>query len=173
MSRLRTPKPLYVGAAFTLASSIGRKSTYPARVSANRPDETALLAVHRLGAVSNREAQAQPVSPSILAGAHEPRDLRRGRVSTNRVERHAPERSSGIDPLPLAMMLGPHFVWKPSGALEETVWTGQASFERVYGAPFFDYLAGHPGRCCCLQRRDEFLSRLPSCHRRRVRLLQV
>ncbi|HEV3036878.1 MAG TPA: methyltransferase [Candidatus Angelobacter sp.] len=44
---------------------------------------------------------------------------------------------------PSAMMLGAHFVWKPSGALEETVRTGQPSFERVYGAPFFEYLAGH------------------------------
>jgi hypothetical protein len=44
---------------------------------------------------------------------------------------------------PSAMMLGEHFVWKPSGALEETVRTGQPSFERVYGAPFFEYLAGH------------------------------
>jgi len=45
---------------------------------------------------------------------------------------------------PFAMMLGAHFVWKPSGALGETVQTGQPSFERVYGAPFFEYLAGHP-----------------------------
>jgi len=45
---------------------------------------------------------------------------------------------------PFAMMLGAHFVWKPSGALEETLQTGQPSFERVYGAPFFDYLAVHP-----------------------------
>jgi hypothetical protein len=44
---------------------------------------------------------------------------------------------------PLAMMLGAHFVWKPSGALEETVRTGQPSFERVYGAPFFEHMAGH------------------------------
>jgi SAM-dependent methyltransferase len=44
---------------------------------------------------------------------------------------------------PFAMMLGAHFVWKPSGALEETVRTGQPAFERLYGAPFFDYLAGH------------------------------
>src|SRR5258708_37413365 len=44
---------------------------------------------------------------------------------------------------PFAMMLGAHFVWKPSGALEETVRTGQPPFERVYGAPFFEYLAGH------------------------------
>jgi len=44
---------------------------------------------------------------------------------------------------PSAMMLGAHFIWKPSGGLEETVRTGQPSFERIYGAPFFDYLAGH------------------------------
>ena len=44
---------------------------------------------------------------------------------------------------PFAMMLGSHFVWTPSGALEETVRTGQPSFERIYGAPFFEYLAGH------------------------------
>jgi hypothetical protein len=44
---------------------------------------------------------------------------------------------------PFAMMLGAHFVWQPCGALDETVRTGQPAFERVYGAPFFDYLAGH------------------------------
>jgi hypothetical protein len=44
---------------------------------------------------------------------------------------------------PSAMMLGAHFVWNPSGALEETVRTGQPSFERLYGAPFFEYMAGH------------------------------
>lgn len=45
---------------------------------------------------------------------------------------------------PTAMMLAAHFVWKPCGALEETVRTGQPSFERLYGAAFFDYMAGHP-----------------------------
>lgn len=44
---------------------------------------------------------------------------------------------------PFAMMLGAHFFWKPSGELEQTVRTGQPSFDRIYGAPFFDYLAGH------------------------------
>lgn len=44
---------------------------------------------------------------------------------------------------PFAMMLGAHFLWKPSGMLEDTVRTGQPSFERVYGAPFFEYLAEH------------------------------
>jgi SAM-dependent methyltransferase len=42
------------------------------------------------------------------------------------------------------MMLGAHFIWKPSGALAETVQTAQPSFERLYGASFFDYLAAHP-----------------------------
>lgn len=42
-----------------------------------------------------------------------------------------------------AMMLGSHFVWRPCGELEETVRTGQPSFESIYGAPFFEYLARH------------------------------
>jgi hypothetical protein len=44
---------------------------------------------------------------------------------------------------PSAMMLGEHFVWKPCGELEETVRTGQTAFERLYGAPFFEHMAGH------------------------------
>jgi len=44
---------------------------------------------------------------------------------------------------PSAMMLGAHFIWGPTGTLEETVRNGQPSFERAYGAPFFEYLAGH------------------------------
>jgi len=44
---------------------------------------------------------------------------------------------------PFAMMLGVHFFWKPLGALEETIRTGQPSFEREYSAPFFEYMAGH------------------------------
>jgi O-methyltransferase domain/Dimerisation domain len=43
---------------------------------------------------------------------------------------------------PSAMMLGAHFIWGPSGELEQTVRTGQPAFERLYGAPFFEYLAG-------------------------------
>ena len=42
-----------------------------------------------------------------------------------------------------AMMLGAHFIWNPAGGLEETVRSGQPAFERAYGAPFFDYMAGH------------------------------
>jgi hypothetical protein len=45
---------------------------------------------------------------------------------------------------PLAMMLGTHFMWRPCGALDEAVRTGQPSFEHAYGAPFFDYMATHP-----------------------------
>jgi hypothetical protein len=45
---------------------------------------------------------------------------------------------------PSAMMLGAHFVWKPCGALEETVRTGQPAFERLYGASFFEHMAEHP-----------------------------
>lgn len=44
---------------------------------------------------------------------------------------------------PFAMMLGSHFVWRPCGALEETIRTGRPSFESIFGAPFFEYLAGH------------------------------
>jgi hypothetical protein len=44
---------------------------------------------------------------------------------------------------PSAMMLGAHFVREPSGALEQTVRTGEPAFERLCGAPFFEYLAGH------------------------------
>src|SRR5262249_27037437 len=32
---------------------------------------------------------------------------------------------------PSAMMLGAHFFWKPTGTLEETVRTGQPSFESI------------------------------------------
>jgi hypothetical protein len=45
---------------------------------------------------------------------------------------------------PSAIMLGAHFIFNPCGALEETVRTGHPSFERLYGATFFEYLAGHP-----------------------------
>lgn len=43
-----------------------------------------------------------------------------------------------------AMMLGTQFVWEPCGRLEGTIQTGQTAFERVYQAPFFEYLADHP-----------------------------
>src|SRR5215469_12062672 len=45
---------------------------------------------------------------------------------------------------PSAMMLGAHFVWKPCGALEEAVRTGQPRRSNAYTAlHFFEYLAGH------------------------------
>lgn len=43
-----------------------------------------------------------------------------------------------------AVFLGAPFLWKPWGELYETVTTGKPAFDKVYGKPFFDYLAGHP-----------------------------
>jgi hypothetical protein len=89
---------------------------------------------------------AWPVGGAARAGAHEPRNLH-GRHD-------GPDRQTALsDTLrsdhpesirPSAMMLGAHFVWKPCGALEETVRTAQPQFELVYGAAFFEYLARHP-----------------------------
>jgi hypothetical protein len=45
---------------------------------------------------------------------------------------------------PLAMMLGARFIWEPVGWLDESIRTGQASFERVHAAPFFRHLAENP-----------------------------
>lgn len=42
-----------------------------------------------------------------------------------------------------AMMLGAHFVWRPTGELAETVTTGEAGFGRLYGASFFDHMGAH------------------------------
>jgi SAM-dependent methyltransferase len=44
---------------------------------------------------------------------------------------------------PWARMLGAGFVWRPTGALETTVRTGQPAFEHLFGTPFFKYLAEH------------------------------
>jgi SAM-dependent methyltransferase len=45
---------------------------------------------------------------------------------------------------PFAMMVGAGFIWRPSGALDVTVRTGQPAFEHVYSAQFFEHLADHP-----------------------------
>jgi hypothetical protein len=74
---------------------------------------------------------------------------------------------------PWAMMLGAHFVWEPSGALEQTVRTGQPAFERVYGAPFVRLPGRAFGGRHCIQRCGEFLAGLRCCHRRCVRFLQA
>ncbi|MGH9476188.1 MAG: methyltransferase [Terriglobales bacterium] len=42
-----------------------------------------------------------------------------------------------------AMMLGAHFVWRPTGELTEAVMSGQAPFRRLYGASFFEHMDEH------------------------------
>jgi hypothetical protein len=41
-------------------------------------------------------------------------------------------------------MLTQKIFWAPTGELTETVRTGRTSFERIFGAPFFDYLVRDP-----------------------------
>jgi O-methyltransferase/methyltransferase family protein len=43
----------------------------------------------------------------------------------------------------IAIMYGAPFFWRPWGEMYEAVVTGQPSFDRVFGASFFDYLSGH------------------------------
>jgi O-methyltransferase domain/Dimerisation domain len=43
----------------------------------------------------------------------------------------------------VALFLPAAFLWRPLGELEEAVRTGEATFERVFGERFFDYLATH------------------------------
>jgi len=43
-----------------------------------------------------------------------------------------------------AVLWGNALLWRPWGDLYQTVLTDEPAFERIYGAPFFDYLAGHP-----------------------------
>ena len=42
-----------------------------------------------------------------------------------------------------ALFLPAAFLWRPLGELEFSVRTGGASFERIFGQRFFDYLEGH------------------------------
>jgi O-methyltransferase domain/Dimerisation domain len=35
------------------------------------------------------------------------------------------------------------FLWRPLGELYESVRSGEPAFQRIFGQPFFDYLAGH------------------------------
>jgi SAM-dependent methyltransferase len=42
-----------------------------------------------------------------------------------------------------ALFLPAAFLWRPLGELEYSVRTGGASFERIFGQRFFDYLEGH------------------------------
>jgi multifunctional cyclase/dehydratase/O-methyltransferase len=43
-----------------------------------------------------------------------------------------------------ALLLTAAFLWRPLGELEESVRTGRAAFERIFGQRFFPYLASHP-----------------------------
>jgi hypothetical protein len=44
-----------------------------------------------------------------------------------------------------AIMFGSEYPWRPWGDLYETVKCGEPAFDRVFGAPGFDYLAQYPG----------------------------
>jgi hypothetical protein len=43
-----------------------------------------------------------------------------------------------------AMFLPAPFLWRPLGELYESVRSGEPAFEKIFGEPFFDYLASHP-----------------------------
>lgn len=43
-----------------------------------------------------------------------------------------------------ALFLPAAFLWRPLGELYQSVLTGEASFQRIFGRRFFDYLSDHP-----------------------------
>lgn len=43
-----------------------------------------------------------------------------------------------------ALLLGARFIWRPWGALYETIMTGQPAFDHIYGEAFFEYLEHSP-----------------------------
>jgi hypothetical protein len=43
-----------------------------------------------------------------------------------------------------ALFLPAPFLWRPLGELYESVRSGEPAFQRVFGQPFFEYLAAHP-----------------------------
>ena len=43
-----------------------------------------------------------------------------------------------------ALFLPAPFMWRPLGELAESIRTGEAAFDRVYGQNLFEYLAGKP-----------------------------
>ena len=43
-----------------------------------------------------------------------------------------------------ALYLAAPEVWAAWGAMRESIMTGEAAFERLHGAPFYRYMAGHP-----------------------------
>ena len=42
-----------------------------------------------------------------------------------------------------ALFLPAPFLWRPLGELYESVRSGEPAFQRIFGQPFFDYLAAH------------------------------
>src|ERR1700722_4364314 len=44
------------------------------------------------------------------------------------------------------------FIWRPLGELAESVRTGEAAFDRVFGQNFFAYLAEHPQEAAVFNR---------------------
>ena len=45
----------------------------------------------------------------------------------------------------LAILLGERESWQVWGVLEHSIRTGRLAFDHVFGQPFFDYFATHPG----------------------------
>ena len=53
---------------------------------------------------------------------------------------------------PKAMFLPAPYMWRPLGELVESVRTGEAAFDRVFGQSFFAYLAEHPQEAAVFNR---------------------
>jgi hypothetical protein len=58
------------------------------------------------------------------------------------------------------LMLTQKIFWAPTGELAETVKTGRTPFDRLFGAPFFDYLTSHPAEGATFHRGMSSLSAL-------------
>lgn len=50
------------------------------------------------------------------------------------------------------MFLPAPFIWRPMGELAESIRTGEAAFDRVFGQNFFAYLADHPQNAAVFNR---------------------
>ncbi|WP_225409896.1 acetylserotonin O-methyltransferase [Stigmatella hybrida] len=58
------------------------------------------------------------------------------------------------------LMLTQKVFWLPAGELAETVRTGQTPFDRIFGKPFFDYLAGDAAEAATFHQGMSSLSDL-------------
>jgi hypothetical protein len=58
------------------------------------------------------------------------------------------------------LMLTQKIFWLPTGELAETVRTGQTPFDRIFGKPFFDYLAGNAAEAATFHQGMSSLSGL-------------